>query len=261
MDKITHGHIAKQNRSVADGATEAGVGLEVTVPRSVPHLYNNNYTVRLTYADNYRHAVDQYGNAGIAQYFRTNSIFDPDVTGTGHQPIIRDLWASMYDYYSVLSCDYTIRLYNCTGQDPVTYTAVGTSAQVIGATNVTLLRTTDATDITGPATTSGFIYPAAEMKNSSTDMIIPGGTLSFKGTLTPGDYIVDAKDSDSDATWTAMGSNPAVSRYLGYVLNSVNYNALVGANEAPYANIQAQVILDYTVQFTQVNPSLRDAAS
>lgn len=76
----------KRSRSdAADGATEVGSGLGVTIPRSVPHLYNNNYTVKLTYADNYRHAVN-YGNAA-KQVFRMNSIFDPDYTGTGHQPM------------------------------------------------------------------------------------------------------------------------------------------------------------------------------
>lgn len=249
--------VSRSTQTTKDGAEQVGQGLQVTVPRAVPHLYNNNYTVRLTYADNFRHDVSY--SAGRNQIFRTNSIFDPDYSLTGHQPIMRDLWASQYDYYAVLSCDYTIRMYNASGQDPITYTSAGTSGQTLGAVNVTVIPTTNDADINS-ATTS-LVYPAAEMKNARTDWLIPGAECEFAGTLTPGDYIVDAKDSDSDTTWTANGSNPAVPRYLGYVLSLAQPSVIIGQNEQQWAAIQVQVILHYTVQFTQVNASLRGTSS
>ena len=44
------------------------------------------------------------GLASIAaHYFRANSIFDPDLTGVGHQPLTRDEYAALYGYYRVLS--------------------------------------------------------------------------------------------------------------------------------------------------------------
>lgn len=44
------------------------------------------------------------GTAAIASHvFRTNGIFDPDFTSTGHQPLMRDEWAVAYDQYRVLS--------------------------------------------------------------------------------------------------------------------------------------------------------------
>ena len=77
---------SKRSRTdAADGAKEVGQGHLVTVPRSVPHIYNNNYTVKLTYVDTYTHTVDYTLNAAVQQY-RSNSIFDPDLSGTGHQP-------------------------------------------------------------------------------------------------------------------------------------------------------------------------------
>ncbi|KAE9074588.1 hypothetical protein PF010_g24619 [Phytophthora fragariae] len=246
-----------ETTAAEEGAEQVGQGLQVTKPTSFPHLYNNNYTVQLTYADNYRHDIAQNGSA-INQVFRTNNIFDVDYTGGGHQPMARDLWASMYDYYTVLACKYKINIYNASGQDPVTFTAAGTSGQVIGAVNVTTIPTTDVTDITN---NTGFVYPAAEVKNTRTYWLIPGQNLTLKGTLTPGDFMVDAKDSDADTTWTANGSNPAAPRFLGYIASAGNYSALTGVNETPYTHLMVQVILQYTVQFTQINPTLRQTNS
>lgn len=245
----------KRSRSdAADGATEVGSGLGVTIPRSVPHLYNNNYTVKLTYADNYRHAVN-YGNAA-KQVFRMNSIFDPDYTGTGHQPMFRDVWASQYDYYSVLATEYEIHLYNG-GVDQTTYTAVGTAAQRLNCVQATLLKSTDEADFITTAT----VYPIAEMKNTITHFVPPEDTTVFRGVVTPGDFLVDAKDADDDQTWTQVGSNAGVPRYLGYVLTASNYAALTGQDETPFATIIAYVKLHYTVQFTQIKAAYRTASS
>ncbi len=49
----------------------------------------------------------------IAKYlFRWNSIFDPDFTGVGHQPLYRDTFAGIYDHYAVISCVAKITLVN-----------------------------------------------------------------------------------------------------------------------------------------------------
>lgn len=255
MSEMEIGSKRQRTTNAEEGATQVGQGLQVTIPRAVPHNYNNNYTVRLTYADNIRHNVSMAAGSGN-QIFRTTSIFDPDFTGVGHQPLMRDLWASMYDFYAVLACDYEIKMYNAYA-DPITYTAVGTSAQNIGTVQVTTIPTTNSLDITS----SAFVYPAAETKNARTDWLPPDKTITIKGSLTPGDFIVDAKDSDSDQTWTAMGSNPTVDRLIGYHISSANNTSITGASEAPFALIQVLVILNYTVQFTQVNPSLRNTSS
>lgn len=44
------------------------------------------------------------GSAAIASHvFRANSIFDPDFTSTGHQPLMRDEYALLYASYRVIS--------------------------------------------------------------------------------------------------------------------------------------------------------------
>lgn len=242
---------------LADAAEQVGAGAQIVVPRSVPHLFNDKFTVRLSYADNYRHDIAQNGSASAVQTFRMNSIFDPDITGTGHQPLFRDVWASQYDYYAVIECSYKIRMYNAHGE-AVTFTAVGTNSQKIGAVNVSLLKqTTNSSDYT----TGGLVYPIAEQKNVETRFLIPEDFTEFSGTLTQGDFVIDAKDSDSDPTWTAVGSNPSIARSFGYVISPAQYTTLVGVSETPYSTIQVQVLIDYIVQFTQVAASLRETPS
>ena len=244
--------------AAAKGAEQAGKGMQVVVPRAIPHGYNNNYTVRLTYSDSLNITV--LGNGGYGLYtFRTNSIYDPDYTGLGHQPLMRDLWASQYDYYTVLACHYHIELYNCSGRDPITYTAVGTSAQSVGGVITSLLPTTNVTDIVNMG--NGLPFPSVEMKNTQSQALWPERSIVYNGTLTPGDFLVDAKDEDSDATWTAVGANPAVPRYLGLALNSVSSGAFPGQNEQSSTNVQMWVKLDYDVQFTQLNQTLRSVTS
>lgn len=40
--------------------------------------------------------------------FRMNNIYDPDYTGTGHQPLGFDQWATFYKHYRVLGCAFRI---------------------------------------------------------------------------------------------------------------------------------------------------------
>ena len=240
-----------------EGAKQVGQGLQVTVPRNIPHGFNNTYTVRLTYADVTNHTFSGAAGSG-SQYWSLNSIYDPNASGGGHQPLMRDLWASQYDYYTVLACHYHIEVYNC-GSDNIGWTVVGTNLQRVSGCVVTLIPTTNTSDITNAAT--GLIYPAVEMKNTQSKALWPEGLIEFDGTLTPGDFLVDAKDSDSDQTWTSVGSNPTIQRYLGLAYNSNNSTAFSGATETPFTNLQIFVKLDYDVQFTQLNQTLRTTTS
>ncbi len=52
------------------------------------------------YYDTYQLATSSL--AGAFQTFRANSIFDPDFTNVGHQPMFRDQVAALYQSYRVL---------------------------------------------------------------------------------------------------------------------------------------------------------------
>lgn len=246
-----------QTSAAKEGAKQVGQGLQVTVPRNIPHAYNNNFTVRLTYSD----CVNLTFSAAAGSASRTlsmNSIYDPDYSGAGHQPHMRDLWASQYDYYAVLSATYHIEAYNC-ADDMIGYTTVGANTQKVCGCIATVIPTTSTSDIANA--TNGLPFPSVEMKNTRSKWLLPDRSIVFEGTLTPGDFIVDAKNQNSDNTWTAVGSNPAVQRYLGIIFNSNNSTSFGGATEPPFTNIQLWYTIDYDVQFTQLNASLRGATS
>lgn len=247
----------KRARGANEGAEQVGMGKQITVPRNIPKGYNNNYTVCLTYADS-RIIPISYAGGYDTRTWATNSIYDPDVTATGHQPMLRDLWASQYDYYAVLACRYKFTFFN-SSKDPITWTAVGTSAQAVPGVSITLLPTTNVSDIAAMST--GLVFPALEMKNTQSYTLFPAQSIVVEGELTPGDFLVDAKDEDTDNTWTAVGSNPGVLRYLGVSINSLIAGALVGASETAYAAIQVVNQLEYDVQFTQMNQAIRSIGS
>lgn len=58
------------------------------------------------------------------QTFRANSIFDPNFTGTGHQPYPRDTWAQLYNHYVVLGSKITV-IYGTSGDTQSNNQVVG----------------------------------------------------------------------------------------------------------------------------------------
>lgn len=49
------------------------------------------------------------GGAGLWQ-INLNSVYDPDRTGTGHQPYGRDTYAQLYNRYRVIGCRYAVAI-------------------------------------------------------------------------------------------------------------------------------------------------------
>ena len=81
--------------------------------RRIRHLaigVPNTMTTRLKYVD----WVTLTANAGTPQYyaFSTNSCYDPNVTGTGHQPGFFDQLSAMYQKYIVLGSKFKARFVN-----------------------------------------------------------------------------------------------------------------------------------------------------
>lgn len=52
--------------------------------------------------------------------FRANSIYDPDFTGSGHQPMGHDQWTALFNHYVVLGSKMTAQCTSNTGSIPPT---------------------------------------------------------------------------------------------------------------------------------------------
>lgn len=57
--------------------------------------------------------------------FSANGIFDPDITGTGHQPLGRDEWEKFYDHYTVIGAKCTAQFFSDSTSPPSGNAMVG----------------------------------------------------------------------------------------------------------------------------------------
>lgn len=72
-----------------------------------PSGISDRLFVKLKYNDNLTFTSTSGGLS--LQKYRGNSLFDPDQTGTGHQPYLFDQWATMYTNYLVHGAKIVIR--------------------------------------------------------------------------------------------------------------------------------------------------------
>ena len=79
---------------------------KVNVNRALQPLAQR-YICKMKYAESFDIPIPQLGFVG-AYRFNLNSIFDPNRTGTGHQPYGHDTLQTIYNRYRVISCSYKI---------------------------------------------------------------------------------------------------------------------------------------------------------
>lgn len=85
----------------------------------VPRIATGNRTMfgfpprlltKLRYADTFN--VTSLSGSLAKWVLSMNGIYDPDITGTGHQPLYYDTYASIYNHYSVVSSKLTVSFAN-----------------------------------------------------------------------------------------------------------------------------------------------------
>lgn len=74
------------------------------VPRNMVG-FPKNRLVKMRYNDNY--VLNALAGGIDSNEFRINSIFDPDLTGVGHQPLGHDEWSTFYNHYVVVGAKIT----------------------------------------------------------------------------------------------------------------------------------------------------------
>lgn len=82
------------------------------------HGFSDSVFVKLDYVDRKSltpaSPVESYAFAG-------NSLYDPDVSGAGHQPLYFDQYALIYQKYRVLGCKISLDIINVSGNSALYY--------------------------------------------------------------------------------------------------------------------------------------------
>jgi len=73
--------------------------------------FGNRQTVKMIYSEKFNLGGALLGAANVYQ-FRLNSIFDPNFTGTGHQPTTHDQLAVIFEEYTVTDVRYKLSAVN-----------------------------------------------------------------------------------------------------------------------------------------------------
>jgi hypothetical protein len=104
--KITKTTSKTKSRSLTPALVR---GLTSSVPRTVTGTrlgFPAQKHVSMAYVS--RHRLTTSTGSVSVQQFRLNSLFDPDFTSGGHQPMGFDQWAAFYNHYVVMKCSYEI---------------------------------------------------------------------------------------------------------------------------------------------------------
>lgn len=112
---------AQKKRKVAKKRNYKRKGYRRLVSNYVPSGMPTTRIGKLKYAQ----VMSVTSTTGIMgeQRFSANNIFDPDVTGTGHQPMGHDQWAALFNHYVVLGSKITVNF--CDADASTTPTHVG----------------------------------------------------------------------------------------------------------------------------------------
>lgn len=77
-----------------------------------------------------RYMDEQDATASVGLYNRTyavNDVYDPDISGSGTQPLSYDQWTAMYNFWLVRKCSYEVRVTSRTVSGRLTVAVVPTA--------------------------------------------------------------------------------------------------------------------------------------
>jgi len=186
-------------------------------------------TTDLRYVDMVRwNGPASYGTCS-GYVFNLSSIFDPDVTGTGHQPLGHDQFALLYHHYQVISVKWRVTV---AGQG----TATGNSF----ADNHVF-----STHVQANATVSGSDTSNLEQNGVKIGVARSGhrSAPQLSGAFNAASWFGVPKIDMLDTTRAAFGANPSEAAYL--VIS--NFNTVSTTDVNPTVMVE----LTYTVRVTE----------
>lgn len=85
-------------------------------------------------------AIDASTGVTATHVFRANSLFDPDFTGLGHQPLGFDQWSVFYDEYCVLGAKINVMPVNTQTVVPIQFGIILRQGAIAGSVDPNLLK-------------------------------------------------------------------------------------------------------------------------
>ncbi len=184
----------RRNRS-APRRDEERIATRPPVIRYTPAVFG--FPERLLTKLRYAQALNIGNTVGALNFqsFRWNSIFDPDYTNAGHQPLYRDTYAAIYDHYAVVRARAKITFNNNNTATPYVVGVVTDDDSTPSSTYTTLIEQS-----TGMSASLNAVY---------------GSTSSKTFVMTWDCAKVLNINPFTDETYkTAIGSNPTEESYL-----------------------------------------------
>lgn len=214
--------------------------------------YQDEVVVKMQYVD----AVSTFqsipiGTSGIYQY-KVNSIWDPDLTGAGGQPLGRDTWAAIYNYYKVLECNIHVELVDLNHFASITVPSDGSSSPTYYGGMLDITAT--------PPTNKRAWFEASSVNHNSRQQVftkpVPYNVMMSRGpnhidvnmTWTPDMFEKNVLVGGGDPGWNAVGSDP----------NILEYFTLIAANPQSAGSRYCTWVtrVEYIVAFKQIAKSL-----
>lgn len=184
------------------------------------------------------------------QQWKVNSIYDPDLTGGGFQPLGRDTWSAIYNYYKVLKTVCEVEIMELTSDSTGGTTSTVYPSVHGGSLDITANSPSSITLWINGAMASNANKQQIFTKPIPVEIINGRGNGNHKYTMTWDQTCLDTAvlDSSTKDTWTPIGSDPDNLEYF----NQIAYNPqAVGSRTYIYI-----ARLTYLVAFKQINRTL-----
>jgi len=180
--------------------------------------------------------------------FKVNSIYDFDLTGGGHQPLGRDTWAAIYNYYKVLETRLHVKVTTQTVPGG-TGANVQFPVYVGGLLDITATPPSSLTQWQEAARSGG---NQKQMHFSNIDKISSiasrGKSFTvFDMTWTPEMFEQAIIEGYANTQWVPVGSDPGDINYFTVLYSNINNGA---------KDVYVEVTAEFLVAFKQVNRTL-----
>jgi len=196
-------------------------GVTTTISELWTPIFPARRTVKLRYSD---YATLSSASGVVAAYvFTANGLYDPNRTGTGHQPMGFDQMCLSYEHFCVVSSRITVTFRNTTSSTPTV--AIAVSPSTTNLTSIPQLIESGALQMTV------LEYKGAD--GSCQTLQVAMRTTQFHG-------VVDALD-DPSLQGSAAADPVEGSYYILYLWDTLGVSG----------SCSADVVIEYTAIFTE----------